>query len=525
LTASDSALRRRGANSPGGRALLVALLILGVLGATRAASTTWLQLHNTLHHNGHWRSGKVGLGRSVMGSAATMVTRVATHEDRLGLGSWFGFQDFAWHEPLALAELDASFLVDEDRYMHVWFAGGDRGRVGIRVSRHDRLPTAWWVESPSGEFTHLREFTIDNLIAGWNQLELRIDESGAFTLRVNDVEAVSGVSPLGRDGRFGFRGGMDETWIDRVRIESAGGSEIVEDFANHRGESLVHLVALMLILSLCVLASRLAGSAPAAFPALMVAGVIAASSVMVKEADRRWIWPLYPDERDIDYGPYPQESVGSSDVTDAVNAEFGDHEGPPGGRILFLGTSQTWGSGASTLALTFVAQTCAALNDAVQSASPAFECINTGLPGSKSPELWKLYRDQWSQLEPDLVVANLGNNDDESDSLKVAMQRLVAFNQEHGVQTAFMLEPTTSDVGPQRNSRKHEALREIARDAGLPPPSEVAAYVYAQRSRGHLWWDFIHPADIGHTIIAEQLADDLLPIALGLRERALAEQP
>lgn len=524
---TGDAAMTRGSRSSAGRVLLGALLVVSLVGTTRLVAGTWLQFQNTIESNGRWVSGKTELERSVMGAAAAMVTRTMTWDNRLNLGSWFGFQDIRWHEPLALAELDVAVLYTEDRHVNIWFGGGSEGRVGIRLSKHDRLPTAWWIEGPDGLMTSVREF-YPPLLHDWNDIEIRFEQDGRFRVRINEREVLQAQGPITEPGTFGFKGGMDDTFIDNVRIQTRDGDEIWEDFSHHRHEAAAHVVALALLLALCLGAAKLRGpGTPVAFPALLVVGVVAACATLIEQVDSRAIWPLYPDEDEIDYGTYPQSSVRESDVTDAMIEQFGDHEGPVGGRILFLGTSQTYGSGASTVEKTWVARVCEGLNARVVATPPAFECMNTGLPGSASPELWKLYRDHWSKLKPDLMIANLGNNDGSAEGLSTSAKRLTEFNQERGIATWFVLEATTSDMGPSRNSSKHEVLRSVSTEYGLPAPSEMQAHIFGERGRGHLWWDFVHPTDGGHLLIAEKILEDGADLAMSVRARAIgiAEPP
>ncbi|MCO4772945.1 MAG: SGNH/GDSL hydrolase family protein [Deltaproteobacteria bacterium] len=501
---SDGAARARSG-------VLGVLVVLALVGTTRLAATTWLQFHNTVHNNGRWLSSKIGLERSVMGSAAMMVTRTATYGNRLNLGVWFGFQDMRWHEPVALRELDAAIAVNDDRYISVWFGGSARGRVGIRLSKHERLPSAWWIEGPDGLRTHLEEISPPVVEEMWQDLELRFGEDGSFVMRLNEHEVVRGKGPIAEPGSFGFAGGLDETWVDNVRFQTRDGREEFDDFTHHDRSGTVHaaIAAVLALLSLGAARMRREGD-PAAFPALLVLGTIAASVALVQQWDLRANWQLYPDDQDIDYGPYPQGSLTGSDVTDELLAAYGEAKPEGMERILFLGTSQTRGSGATTLEDTWVRRTCALLNEAP---GRSVQCMNSGLPGSASPELWKLYRDHWVDLEPDVLVAVLGNNDTVPEDLRVALDRVLTLNRERGIETRFVLEPTSSDMGPTLNDHKHAVLIEVAAAHGLPAPLDMQAHLYDQRDRAVLWRDFVHLSDAGQRLFAEHLAEHLAPPA------------
>ena len=195
----------RGAASPAGRIALSVLLALSILGGARISAVTWLQLHNTPHHNGNWESRKTGLAFPVMGSAATMMSRTMTAENQLNLATWFGFQDLQWREPLPLTQLQLRARYTEDRYLNVWFGGDDDSRVGVRLSKHDRLPNAWWVEGPDGLFSEVHEFTPAET-RDWSDVTIDFPGDGEFVFSLNGHEVIRATAPIAEPGTFGFKG-------------------------------------------------------------------------------------------------------------------------------------------------------------------------------------------------------------------------------------------------------------------------------------------------------------------------------
>ena len=87
---------------------VLVMLALGLC-ATTLLAETWANRHDTLARNGRWISGKVGLARGVMGAVAFMTTRRPLSRNRLDLGSYFGFQEVLYSEPLDLAEIAFDF--------------------------------------------------------------------------------------------------------------------------------------------------------------------------------------------------------------------------------------------------------------------------------------------------------------------------------------------------------------------------------------------------------------------------------
>src|SRR5262249_59775095 len=84
-------------------------------------------------------------------------------------------------------------------------------------------------------------------------------------------------------------------------------------------------------------------------------------------------------------------------------------------RIAFLGTSQTYGSGAERISETFVARCHGLLAQALGDIS--VETYNFSISGSNSTELLSKYTGSWRFSRPDLLLINLSTNDWKIDTL------------------------------------------------------------------------------------------------------------
>ena len=499
-------------------ALGLLLVLAGVLAHAQITATA-NQLTNRLHDYGTVRSGKVDQhARPVIGSAATMVTRVNLTRDQLNLAAWFGFQEFSWWQPLDLRELDFVADIPDDHYLHVWFGERDGRRVGVRLSHHARLPSAWYV-AEEGRFVKKREFTPRNLVENRNQVALRVEPDG-FVLRLNGKDELDLPLPV-PPGRFGWTGGLDDAWIDDVRIEARDGCQWREDFDGPWSERMRWLVALgLLALVGGLLWAGRGRPYPAAFPALMVLLVLAGSAWAVRVVDARQ-QPLYPQDEDIDWDPYPQSSW---TFTDATTALFADAEAghPRGGRILFLGSSQTYGSGVARGDQTWVARTCALLEERIprSAAEPdrRFQCLNGGVPGTNSAWLWKAVRDQWHRLEPDVVVVDLGNNDPTPGHIEEHLPPILDRFTAQGARILLVGEPNTSDLGATWNQGKRQVLERLAQERGLAW-LDAQERLFARRDEGLLWWDVVHLTAAGQEILAEEVASALEPLLRETRAR------
>ena len=74
-------------------------------------------------------------------------------------------------------------------------------------------------------------------------------------------------------------------------------------------------------------------------------------------------------------------------------------------KILFIGSSQTWGAGASTTENTFVHRFENLVN--AHDTTESVTCINTGISGLTSTELFKFYQEKWISAAPKVVIINL----------------------------------------------------------------------------------------------------------------------
>src|SRR5690606_20250674 len=120
--------------------------------------------------------------------------------------------------------------------------------------------------------------------------------------------------------------------------------------------------------------------------------------------------------------------------------ELSEEKAPGQLRVMFLGTSQTWGEGALVIEDRFVERIARAL-DGRASIAPV-EVVNLGVCGAVSRQLLHYYRESWIEYAPDLVVLNLSVNDGEQDDFAANLRAFVELNRERGIETLFSLEAT-----------------------------------------------------------------------------------
>jgi len=175
-------------------------------------------------------------------------------------------------------------------------------------------------------------------------------------------------------------------------------------------------------------------------------------------------------------------------------------------RILFVGSSQTWGAGARHQEDAFVARICSLLDKD----GGRHECINSGICGEWAPSLVGLYEKEWSRFRPQLVVVNLGNNDGDPQAFGEALEELARFNRQRGIAMLFVMEANSTESDTTSLERKHGIMREVAARHQIRV-ADLHHYLAEHRDDGFLWWDFVHLTSFGHSLAAGYLIAEIRP--------------
>jgi lysophospholipase L1-like esterase len=479
-----------------------------------------LQWGNTLHRNGRWESSKVGLEYGILGAVSFLTTRTALHRGHLDLGVWHGYQEVVYAESIVLERLELRFRLARPGYLVVLHEKRDDGFLGVRLSRSPGLPSACLVGDAEGGFVGQMPLDAVGLDDDWHRVVISAT-SDRYRVELDGASIGTCGAPAGVPTRFGVRGSAaKKIYVDDVRATHAlPRGEIREDFSNHRGEWRLRLAALagVAAVQICVLTlgarrRREEGVSPHV-------AVIAAHGVLLLCIGLAWavealhLGRLHPER--VDFGGYANPIEYEWAVTARLGATvpFGP---PPAGvrRILVVGSSQTWGSGAPTEADTWVARVERALNEAAPPGE-RFELINGGIPGLDARVLVPLAIDQSLVWQPETVLVNLGNNDRDPAKLAAALEALVDLTEEIGIRIVFVPEPNTiENRGSLRKlEANHAVMRELATRRGIPV-IEVHQPLVDRRDEGFVWWDRVHLTAFGQRLFAETL--------LASREKLLA---
>jgi lysophospholipase L1-like esterase len=178
-------------------------------------------------------------------------------------------------------------------------------------------------------------------------------------------------------------------------------------------------------------------------------------------------------------------------------------------RVAFLGTSQTWGSGAERISETFVARCHRLLAQALGDIS--VETYNFSISGSNSTELLTKYAELWRFSRPDLLVINLSTNDGKSHTLTANLRTLAHLARAAGGRVVFLLEPNAAEVDHRGLQEKHSAIQRLGQELHVPVWN-LDGYMSSDPvyDSGIMWWDKVHLTSYGHDVVAEWLAPQML---------------
>lgn len=494
----------------GRSAAVLALALLLALATAWVLQTLALRLVNTLHANGRWESTKVGLDHGILGAVSFLTTRTALHRDRLDLGVWHGFHEIRTREPLSVGSLTLRFRLREEGWLAAISAHDGERFEAVRVSSDPAFPTACLAGTAAGAFTAKQPLAAPALDGGWHELALE-RRGGLLAVRLDGEPIGSCPAALPAPAPIGLRGSAaSHVEVDDVAVaDAATGAVWSEDFANHRHEGALFAGALALVLALCAgvaLAVRRRGGAPA--PAVALAsGVALACAALALGADTAYFSRIHPEQ--VHFEGYENRIEYEGQIVPRLAREY-PLRPPPAGvrRILVLGTSQTWGSGAARAEDVWVRRLERWL-DAAAPPGERFELIDAGLPGQTAKKVREVLEDEhWERWQPELALVNLGNNDRDPAILARELERIARWAAEWNVRLAFVPEPNCVESRSERSLRglaaKHDAMREVAARHGIPV-IEVHDALAAERDGGFLWWDRVHLTSYGQERLARLL--------------------
>lgn len=497
------------------------LLLLALLLATAwLYDVVWAELRHRLATRPEWVSTKVELERDVIGARCYVMTPMALAGDRLNLGAWHGFQEVMFHEPVELGELRWRMLVPTDGQGSVIYDADEHGFSGFRLSRSPRFPSIQFSADHEGRFLTRRTLEGLDLGDGWHGLRL-VAEGSELKLYVDSRPIASVVRANGDAGRVGFRGALLDTYVDDVEILPAGGAGSFRDSFERPPVSIGQVGGILVALAFGVIGGAwlLARGRPVAererfsfFMAmsadivlLLVAGAFLTLEASFLSSHYGYSALHFRIQKRVERLPSPGSSWWN--VVPALRARYGSGEPGDARRIFLIGTSQTWGAGASSVDQDIAGRLESLLSE--HFGPKSYEVVNAGISGKDSAYLYQIYADEWVDWKPSVVLLNLGNNDGDPELLRSKLQGFVELDRSRGIETLFVLEANHAESLNAALPRNHRVMREVAEQMGVGV-IDLHTSLLERYDDGFLWWDIVHLSDIGQRLSAAVIAEGLI---------------
>jgi lysophospholipase L1-like esterase len=485
------------------RVLIILVLNLLVLSSLIVLAFYYSTTTNTLENNKKWFSKKTMLDHKVMGAIATMETHRALAGNQLDLGVWHGNQEFFLKdvEPYTSLSFKAK-LTEKSNFSFFYNQVGDT-LFGIRISTQSALPSMSF-SVLKGEFLHKQPLNFVVTADKWILVRFEQIETG-FGLFLDEKIMAQIVKPeLIEWNAFGLRGSERSVLIDNVLLKSSLQDILLEEKFNKKlfPPLIIALIILCIILLNALLYSFRKHAkwlaAMALFGVLFILGYYFYFKIFRQfqypEVKKNTVKVLPIKEKDSDVAKLYQNKK-------KKNNEL---------RIMFIGTSQTYGSGASTVENTFVDLIETQLN--YYNNDTIFDCINASVEGQTSTEMLLYYRYLQPIIQPDFVVVNLSYNDNFEDEtyskFKENIQTFIDLNK--AINTGIVLIPEPSNPYHQdeilnERVKKTRYLMESIGKANQVPVIKMQPFIEEHFDDGFLFWDVVHLTDFGQKLFAEEL--------------------
>lgn len=542
------------------------LSLFAYIALTLLAALTLSQLigysQNTILNNGQWTVEKRMLTVGVMGADESLLGRQLVAGNTLNLGAWYGYQRLMSRKDFDPAVIRFRFKLSENAYFNLIFGNSGSAINGVRFSDYPALPSRIFYFDVKEQASALKAGP--GLFQPGTWADAKVEFSGEeLSLKINDKVIFREPSARRTLGKIGFWGGSRDVLIDDVEIVEKDGSIFTETFSNQKFKFRYFLIALtsLLLFNTFILVSAyiltnqterlnyaLQSGLIAVFTATLILGFsygfdfqywsrlpLSAKTRMLDgqkipgflSSLERLRYQLFESVADLgnDSLPlrtrirsqgYPPNRIWNgpiycvthkkqiesecrvvSDTDDIIRS---DKEGL---RIMFSGSSQGIGAGASELKNTFYAQ----IHNKLARQHPrqrTLESLNIAVSGDRSDNQYEDYLSKYLEFKPDLMVLIWSNNDSE-DSLKRGIRGFLAENKKRGISSILVLEANS----PEEETivtENHKALIELGQEFGVAVLNLHGHLKHPSVSSSDLqWYDIVHLTNLGQLEIANFL--------------------
>jgi len=473
-----------------------------------------LDSRNTLSNNERWNVTKLDLFRRVMGRYDFFKKRQALTNNQLNLGAWHGFQEVIFKDELDIGEIEFDLKFTHDSYIMFIFNKDEYGFEGVRISNNQLFVHIYFKADQEGKFLlkkNLKEFAVET--GSWHHFKLSFDDQNISVYcdgnLVDSIPGKSGIKKL-----FGFRNGYKNVIVDNIQVWSKDNSLVLtEDFKNRKNSVLItisFLLAGMIIWILFVYSQK--NKMLPKFMYFTIMGWLCSILVIIGcfflFYQIRYRALSYPKtSKKVEGTRERNRRIFIDETIENLKHQYTREADEGITRIMFIGSSQTWGSGIFKEGDTFVTHVEKALNKGVQNGKK-FECINTGTNATRSDLLYEAYHREWVNFSPSIVFINLSNNDRDAKEFEISLEAFLRLNEKRNIKTFFILEANSREAKP-KGLPLHITMQIVAKKYDIPV-LDMQQYLGDRYDEGLIWWDKVHLTSFGHRLAADYLIEEIL---------------
>ena len=435
--------------------------------------------------------------KALMGSTAFFITYRALAHSRLDPGTWHGYQELFLKKPPEIKNVSFDFKLSDSSYFTFYFARHSDTLSGLRLSNDPQHISAY-LKISDYRFVKKEKFNTPNLEKGWNNCKFIFLPDHA-EIYFNGI--LSGqIENKGLYGNIlGFRGCSRSTLIDNVSVNTFNKKSF---FYENFSKKYYHIGALILLFLLFNLLYLALPKRQKLMTAIMINPAVAIGFIciyfLVSGQEK------YPERWMINWHGFSNEIENSEVVNHKILAAYSPAVQKKNIKILLIGSSQTWGSGAGTEAATFSCRFEKLLKNYF--ACDGISCINAGISSINSTDLLSYYKHDWIKMAPDICIINLSYNDGGSKKFRENLHEFILLNNLHQIKTVLVSEPAA--VANDGLIVNHAIVREMAEKYKLKH-IDMPHFLAKHNDDGFIWWDFIHLTDYGQKLFAEKLFTEL----------------
>lgn len=484
--------------------------------------------NNTLKNNGQWQVGKLSLQKGVMGAENFFTETQALNGLRLNLGAWHGFQEVMTEKNFEFDRVKFEVKFSENSYLFFYYQADEGQRLALRFEPISNQVSCLKIEK-SGKFldpvtTHDLVLPLDR----WLKVAVTNREHQIVsTIDGKEISCPATIAFPTINSQIGFKNGLQSVLIDNVSLSKNEEIVFSENFSLQArfGQSfwLIFIpMASAEILLLKLIKGKKTNSNKTGFFLILINLTLLVSAIIAYFYLFFYFTGNYPNLASIFNRWQQQDDIDWSRVdviilSRQLNKQYLSDANE---KIMFIGSSQTWGAGASDVENTFVNRVQVALTQQPLTTNSTQVLglttdrpvvVNTGISGTVSEILLEKYKNDWSKLNPELVVINLSNNDFEygidGALFRQNLQAFVDLNNSLKIRTVLLLEATAKEY--HLDNPFHQIVKEVAEKNNLQLIN-THQMMQEKNDTGQLWWDFIHPTDYGHQLLGEYIAEQLL---------------